>query len=626
MTPNALAGKPVWAFELVLPMKNPVIPARLALVPLVLLAAQPAWPQAALSVSPALSPVVVTATRSPTRTDELVSDVTVIDRKAIEASTARTLPELLARSAGLQISASGGLGKTSSVFIRGAENRHTILLVDGVRLGSATTGNPTWDNIPVDMIERIEVLKGPASALYGSEGVGGVVQVFTRKGQAGLHPHASLTVGIREYRRAGAGVSGGQGAVGYSIGVQGTRERGFSATNERVPFGSFNPDDDLFRQDALTGSVQYRISPHWQVDAGLLHSEGTSAFDDGPGRDSRSAVRSQVAHVGARGRIAGSWQTELRLAQGNDTDNTIVSSFPGDFKTGQRQWTWQNTFDTPLGVAIAGLEQRVQQVSGTTAYEVTRRTIASAFAGFNGNRGNHSWQANLRRDSNSQFGANNTGFVGYGYRLSPAWRVNASHGTSFVAPSFNQLYFPRFGNPLLQPERGRNTDLGVTWSDSGHQVKLVRFDNRIRGYITDTTTPTNIPRTRIEGWSLNYDGRIDRLALRASLDALDPRNERTGAQLARRSKRQATLAADWDQGAWRYGASLLHVGSRFDDSANTAPLAAYTTLDLHADWQFAPQWSAQAKMNNATDRRYETALGYNQPGRGVYLTLRWQPK
>ncbi|MFP5338614.1 MAG: TonB-dependent receptor, partial [Gammaproteobacteria bacterium] len=164
-------------------------------------------------------------------------DLTVIERLAIETSTARTLPELLARSAGVQLSANGGLGKSASVFLRGTEARHTLLLVDGVRLGSATLGTPSWDNIPLEMIERIEVLKGPASALYGSDAVGGVVQVFLRKGRPGLHPHAALTAGSGHHLRAAAGLQAGQGALRYSLGVQRLHERGFSATNERVPFG-----------------------------------------------------------------------------------------------------------------------------------------------------------------------------------------------------------------------------------------------------------------------------------------------------------------------------------------------------------------------------------------------------
>lgn len=603
-------------------MKSVNFSPRAAVLPLALAAAFPHFSLA----QTALKETVITATRGATRADELVSDVKVIDRAAIEASTARSLPELLARTAGVQMSANGGAGKNSAVFIRGAENRHTILLVDGVRLGSATAGIPSWDNIPIDMIERIEVLKGPASALYGSEGVGGVVQVFLRKGRDGFHPEASATVGSYRHARAAASLQAGQGPLGYAIGVQRLREKGFSSTNPRVPFGNHNPDGDPFEQDSINASARYQISSAWSLDTGLLYADGLNWFDDGPGANSRSAVRAFTAYAGIKGKPMRAWQTELRLSQGNDTNNTLEANFGGSFKTEQSQWTWQNNIDSPVGVVLAGIEQRIQKVGGSTAYTVNRRTIDSAFAGVNGSMGNHSWQLNMRHDSNSQFGGSNTGFAGYGYRITPAWRVHASHGTSFVAPSFNQLYFPNFGNPNLKPERGRNTDLGVTWTAGVHEGKLVRFDNKIRGFMTNTTLPINVPRARIEGWSLGYEGRAGAFALRASLDSLDPRNDVNGRRLPRRAKTQATLGADWQAGAWRLGGSLLHVADRWDDAANTLFLPAYTVADLYADWQLAPTLSLQAKLNNVTDRKYETSFGYNQAGRSVFLTLRWQPK
>jgi vitamin B12 transporter len=594
---------------------------RAAALPLALAAAFPASAQIL-----ALADTVVTATRSATRADELVSDVRVIDRAKIEASAARTLTELLARTAGVQMSANGGRGKTSNIFIRGAENRHTILLVDGVRLGSATAGTPSWETIPLEMIERIEVLQGPASALYGSEGVGGVVQIFTRKGREGFHPHASLTVGSDRHWAAGAGVAGGQGPFKYALGVQRLRERGFNSTQPDVPFGNYNPDVDPFRQDAFNATASYDFSKDWSADAGVVYTDGISGYDDGPGVDARTAVRALTAHVGVKGRFTPGWQTELRLSQGNDTANIIEANFPGAFKTEQQQWMWQNNVDTPLGMVLAGLERREQKVAATTVYTVQQRTIDSAFVGLNGSAGSHSWQVNARRDSNSQFGDANTWFAGYGFKITPAWRVHASHGTSFVAPSFNQLYFPNFGNPNLLPERGKNTDLGITWSQGGHEVKLIRFDNRIRGFMTNTTIPVNIPRVRIDGWSLAYEGRVDRLQLRATVDSLDPRNEVSGRQLPRRAKEQVMLGADYTSGDWRFGGSLLHVGRRFDNVTNTLSMGAYTTADLYADWAFARDWSLQAKLNNLADKRYETSYGYNQPGRAVYLTLRWQPK
>ncbi|MFM8609836.1 MAG: TonB-dependent receptor domain-containing protein [Burkholderiaceae bacterium] len=576
----------------------------------------------------ALSPVVVTATRHPVRADELVSEVVVIERQQIEDAAARTLPELLAREAGVQFTSTGGVGKVSGVFIRGAESRHTVLLIDGVRSGSATAGIPIWDAVPLELIERIEVLKGPASALYGSEGVGGVVQVFTRRGQAGYRPYAAVSAGSAGLAQATAGTSGAKGVWSYAFGVQGTRERGISASNVNGPFGIHDPDRDGFRQSSVSASLGLKLGEQWRVDASLLHSSGITRFDDGPGLDARSRIRSDLGSIGVKGRIGEAWQTELRYGHSTDLDRAIEGAWlPSEFRTVQEQWTWQNTVATPWGTALLGAERREQRVDGSTVYDVGARSIDAVFAGLNGQRGAHSWQANLRRDRNSQFGGSTTGFAGYGYRLGGGWRVHASHGTSFVAPNFNQLYYPGFSNPALQPERGRNTELGLSYSAAGHDLRLARFDNRIRGYITNTTLPQNVRRSRIEGWTLAYQGAVGASSrLRASVDALDPRNEQSGALLPRRARQQVTLGVDTRAGAWRLGTSLLHVGARFDDAANIVPLAGYTTIDAQAELTLPRDWKLQFKLGNLTDRRYETANGYNQPGRNGAVTLRWQPR
>ena len=255
-----------------------------------------------------------------------------------------------------------------------------------------------------------------------------------------------------------------------------------------------------------------------------------------------------------------------------------------------------------------------------------QRDVTSYFVGLNGSAGKHSWQANSRRDNNSQFGNSMTGFAGYGYSLTPAWRLNASYGTSFVAPSFNQLYFPGFGNVALQPERAKNYDLGLTWSEAGHTVKVVRFDNRIRGFITNTTLPINVPQARIDGVTLAYTGVFGALSVNASADTLNPRNELTGKTLVRRSKNVQRLVVDYETGAWNLGTTVLMAGESFNDAANTQKLDNYTTADLYADYKINKDWKLQAKLNNLMDKKYETSLGYNQPGRGLFVTLRWQPK
>ena len=586
---------------------------------------QAAQPQAAQS--PQLKEVVVTANRVQTRADDLLSDVVVIDRAAIEASSGRTLTEVLARNAGVQMTSNGGLGKNTGVFIRGTETRHTILLIDGVRFGSATTGAPSWDNIPLDMIDRIEVLKGPASALYGSEAVGGVVQIFTRQGVKGFSPYASLSLGTNSFAQVSAGVNGSDGAISYTIGVQKTQDKGFSATNSKAAFGNYNADRDGFKQDAINASVAYQINPNWKIDAGLLYADGVNQYDDGPKGDTRTAVRSQTLRAGIEGKVLSNWKTQLRVSQATDNANAIESAFlPSKFNTKQDQITWQNDIDTPLGVALVGVERLTQKVDSSASYDVTQRTVSSYFAGLNGASGSHSWQANVRRDSNSQFGNSNTWFAGYGYKISPAWRVNASYGTSFVAPSFNQLYYPDFGTPTLQPEKGRNLDLGVTYSENGQTVKLVRFDNKIQGFITGTTKAESIPRARINGWTLGYNGNFGALNLRATADSLKPINELSGNQLPRRARNQVTLGADYTTGAWTFGGALLNVGSRFDNTKNTQSLDSYTTMDVFVNYAISKDLSLQTKVNNLANKSYESAYGFNQPGRSVFVTLRYAMK
>ncbi|HEY2257484.1 MAG TPA: TonB-dependent receptor, partial [Variovorax sp.] len=529
----------------------------------------------------------MTATRVATPIQDVVSDTVVIDRAQIEQQASRTLPEILARLAGVQISANGGLGQSSSVFIRGADANGVILMIDGVRYGSATLGTPVWDNIPVEMIDRIEVVKGPASALYGSDGVGGVVQIFTRKANADdpvFSPRVTTTLGSDSYRQLGAGFSGASGAATYSLDLTRTTVNSFSATNPNAQFGVFNPDRDPFDQTAVNASFGYQLNSAWKLSAGLLNSEGLVHYDDGPQFDTRATVRTEVGYLGATGQITSDWTTQLRYSHSEDYFRNIVAqpyNLPGLFETSENQYLWQNDIATRIGTVVAGLELREQDVKSDTQYTVTQRDIDSAFLGLNGSSGAQSWQLNTRHDSNSQFGDDNTWFAGYAYRLTPNWRVNVSQGTSFTAPSFNQLYYPGFGNPLLRPQNGKNTDAGVTWSQDGQSVKLVAYNNKIDNFITNTTLPQNLPYARITGETLSYDGQFAKLGLHASYDWLDPRNEATGQLLPRRSRDQATLSADYTQGPWRYGGSALYVGRRFDDPANTLVLDPYTTIDLH---------------------------------------------
>lgn len=578
--------------------------------------------------------IVVTGARAPQRVDRALAEVTVIERAQIEAAAGRTLAELLAGDSGVQFWSNGGLGKTASVSLRGLEARHTLLLIDGVRFGSATVGTPTWDNIPLDAIERIEIVRGPMSGLYGSDAVGGVIQIFTRTGQAGFHPEASATVGSHRYGELTAGARFGAGVFDGSLRLQHRRTDGISAANERVPFGSFNPDDDAFEQTSASGRLGLRLGT-WRAEAALLKAEGTSHFDDGPGVDARAELRTEVLSAQVSGPLAGAWRTALRWARSIDEYETLATASIftdlGTIGSTQQQLSWENQIATPLGTALVLAERHEQEVERPgTPFAVSDRTITGLGLGLNGEAGAHGWQASVRRDRNSQFGNQTKGSLAYGLQMTPELRATVSFGTSFNAPSFNQLYFPGFGNPQLLPEEGTHREIGLRWAHGVHEVRFAAFSSDIRGYITPGANPTNVD-ADIEGLTLSLRTEWAGWRVQASGELLDPRNSNPnnanfGRQLPRRAKEVFRFGAERRFGAWTFGASMLHSGARFDNAGNTTELPGFTVWDLRAEATLARDWTLGVKFNNVADRRYETALGYNQPAREAFLTLRWAPR
>lgn len=588
---------------------------------------------AALHGAWAQDQVTVTATRNPAKVSEVVAEVTVIDRAQLDRATGRTLVELLSQAAGLQFASNGGLGKTSSLFIRGLEGRHTLLLVDGVRVGSATVGTPSLDNLPLEAVDRIEIVRGPLSSLYGNGALGGVIQVFTRRAIQGLSGNAQATVGSHRFGQAAAGVGFGNREVDATVQLQHTDVKGVSASNPRVPFGSYNADTDGFRQTA--GTLRLGWNPHadWRVELLTLRSTGLTRLDDGPGADARAELRNAVTALSTRGRVLPGWTTRVSLAESTDAYDTLASASAfaslGTIESRIRQLAWENTVATPLGTGFVLLERSSEKVSRPGApFSVSERDINAAALGLNGAAAGHSWQASLRRDSNSQFGGVGTGALAYGYALNPAWRVGASFGTSQVLPSFNQLYFPGFGSPDLQPEKGRHGELSLQWTAAEHRLRAAWYDYRYRGFISSGPQPVNLPRVRIDGLTLAYEGRLAGVDLSASLDHNDPRNDTVGSanfgkQLPRRAQDALRLGADWQSGAWSLGGNVVAMAHRFDNAANTTRLAGYATLDLRAEWALSRDLKLALKLNNVGDQAYETALGYDQPRREAFLTLRW---
>jgi vitamin B12 transporter len=583
--------------------------------------------------------VVVTGTRTPVRVDQALAEVTMLDRAAIEAAAGRTLVELLARESGLQFWANGGPGQAGAVSIRGLDQRHVLLIVDGVRYGSATLGTPVWDNFSLEAIDRIEIVRGPLSALYGSDAVGGVVQVFTRRGTggsaaAGLGGSGMVSVGSNRTASGAAGLHFGDAHFDGAIGVQAQRTDGFSATNANEPFGSHDPDRDGFKQRSANFNLGFNLPGRWRLGVLALASRGEVQYDDGllasgASPDARAKLRSDLASVQAGGPVVGgsaasAWHTTLRFARSVDEydalqGNTDFFFTPGVIGTRQDQLAWENRVATAAGTLLVVAERLQQHVSKPAPdYDVTGRRITGVAIGLSGDAAAHHWQLAARHDANSQFGSRNTGTLGYGYDMTSELRLGASAGTSYVVPSFNQLYYPGFGSPTLQPEEGLHRELSLRYALGSQVTRFAWFDHRLRGYIPAGPRPANVPRAKIEGFSLAHEVELGVWTIAGSGDLLDARDTGTGAPLPRRAREAARFAVERRQGAFKVGATLVHVGERDG-------LSPYTSIDLRADWRAAPDWTLALRLNNAANRRYETVQGYNQAGREWYLALRYSP-
>lgn len=589
--------------------------------------------------------IVITGAREPLAPERLAGDVVVIDAATIQASTADSLPDLLRREGGLQMSRNGGPGSNSSVFIRGANSGQTVLLVDGVRVGSATLGQPTFDGLSLSQVERIEVLRGPGSSLYGADAVGGVVQVFTRRGQAGTRINASAGAGAYGSSVLSAGAGGAWGLWDGAVSLARERSDGVSALRPGDAFGNYNPDRDGYARTSVQAQLGIKPAAGQRIGLLVLRSKHDVRYDGSEflppafARDNRPDFRTridtQVTALDWRGGVGGPLVASARLSRSVDdlvSGGTVFDRYRTQRQQAGAQLAWNSG---RLGQLIAAFEHSEEKARASSyAADVARRNAALVLA-LTGAAGRWSWQTDLRRDDNSDFGGVDTARLGGALTIVPGLRLRALAGSTFRAPSFNDLYFPGYGVPTLQPERGRSVELGLNWRSGGTDAAATVFRNRVRDLIAyegdrsfcpadpayDFGCARNINRARLEGATLSLQQAVGTLQLRAQLDFLEARDALTGSRLSRRAAHQESLSARWNGGAWDAGASLLRVGERPDGGRR---LAAQTTLDLSAGWRFAPAWSLNAKLLNATDRDIEPARDYQGLGRQAWLTLRYE--
>ena len=584
----------------------------------------------ALRAPHSFDPVVVTASRGLVAGATL-RDATVITREEIDAAGALSLAELLQRRAGVEVRATGGPGQPQGLFIRGAGTAQTLVLVDGLRVSSATVGTTSIENLPLEMIERIEVVKGPLSSLYGSEAMGGVVHVFTR-GKAVPHLFASAAYGSDNDRRAAAGITTVDGPNALSLSVGARKVDAPSATTERAPF-CHDPDRDPYENGFGSLRASHQLWQGETIAVEAFGSRGRVAFD-GCGRDDRSVQTLSGARITSSTHFTRDWASRLSLGQGRDK-LVIQGDVTDRFETRQGQVAWINEFAVPGGSMLAGWEmvrQRILTDPDRPAFAETRRETRSLFVGLNQAWGPNRIEASSRRDDDDTFGERTTGSLGYGTAWEGVGRISMTVARGFRAPTFFDLYGPSSPfyqpNPLLLPERNRSRELTVRAAPAAPvSWRVTAFDNRIEDLIIYVApTVLNVKRARIRGVELAAGGTAWGARWQAAVTAQRPRDEDTGSRLQGRAERFGSIDVSRAFGAWTAGLTVSASSDRFD-SASEDPatrLGSYAVVDARLRYAVNRHVSIELAATNLADKRHETAMGYDAPRRGVLLGVRFE--
>lgn len=629
-------------------MKTSVFRARLAVLPFAVAAAFPALAQTAAPSIPQLRENMVTATRSAQAIGDVVADVTIIDKDVIDRAGAVGIVDVLARVPGIEITRNGGTGSNSSLFIRGGETRQTAVLINGIRIDSQTTsGGASWSAIPLAQIERIEIVRGPTSAVYGSDAVAGVIQIFTKKGEGSFAPVIALEIGAYNTHRIDFSASGSVNAFDYSIGVSEGTSGGFNA--RPAPAATvLNLDSDGYKARSANTRLGFQISRDHRVEATILQSINDAQYDGGlsstaanltaaRATDYRRVSILQAAGVQWLAQWTDRYSTKIGISKSTDKGEENIGRSMD--QTQISNLLLQNEYKIGAHLLSATVEDRRDQFLLTTVPRVDRSKSQSGVGlGYSWSGAGHGVQLNMRNDRDSEFGGKTTGSAAYAYAITPRLRLSASGGTSYRVPTLYQR-FSQYGVANLKPESGRNTELGLKYQDGPTSFSATAYRNKVTNLLSflsgaqavgcpvpATGCYSNTAQAEYSGVTFAAEGRISRVRVYGSLDAQNPRDPVLGKQLARRARQHALVGADTQIGGWRYAADLLLSQKRFDTAANTTQLPGYGLVNLSVSTQLSRDWKFMAKLDNLTDKDYQTAIGYAMARRALYVGLTWAPQ
>ncbi|MDO9424578.1 MAG: TonB-dependent receptor [Methylobacter sp.] len=582
-----------------------------------------------------LPEMVVTATRTKTAKNQLAAAATVHTRKDIDRLQAKTLPELLSGTTGIDITQNGGFGKTTNVFMRGTNADHVLVLIDGIKVGSVTAGTSPFEFIPLDQVERVEIIRGPQSSLYGSEAIGGVIQIFTRKGGREDKPSVTLDAGGGSYDtyRASGTVSGKWKNSWYTLGSSQFGSQGF---NSRQPtpgrFGVNQPDKDGYLNTALNARLGRRFDNNAEVEAFFMRAEGKTEYDGN--FQNKTEFVEQVVGTTASINIVDNWRSILRLGQSRDDGDNFApdGAFSSRFNSTRWNAGWLNEValsdDHQL---VIGSDYRLDEVDSSSAYKESSRYDAGIFAELHSRiLDDHFVNASVRGDKNEAFGDQVTG--NFGWRYSGDYGISpfASFGNAFKAPTFNQLYFPGFGNSSLEAEQSTSFEAGLAGDHDWMQWEIRGYHTDIDNLIVTVTDPTtflssaeNLGKAKIDGIEAEIVTQTMGWDSKLNMSLLSPKNKETNMRLPRRAEKTLSYDLSRSFGQFDLGANVLAQSDRFDDALNKTKVAGYVTIDLRSAYHLSKNWMLSAKLNNLLDKQYQTINTYNTADRNFFISIHY---
>lgn len=582
-----------------------------------------------------LDPVVVTTPlRRETTLARSTLSVTVIDRKEIDQSAAPDLPSLLKSYTGVSIISYGGQGASTNVYLRGMSATQTLVLINGVRASSATTGTTSIFNIPLASIERIEIAKGAHSAQYGADAMGGVVNIITKRGGAcadGRNACATLTTGVTH--PWGGYVSGtvqgrSESGFNYALGGSLLGTRGYDFTTP-LAWGH-EPDDDGF----LQGSANLALSKDFdwgRLYADGLFARGRSQYDDTFPFANEVDTTTFAGKLGAHVLHSDSWSSTLELSSGLDYSTNFRDDVSGDEFDTQRYGIFASTekrFDTGNAshILTGGVEAYSEHVDSTVDFAVDSRDLAAVFSQYSLEYEAMRLDTGIRYDHNSQFGGATTYNVGASYEVLSGLVLRSSYATGFRAPTFNDLYYPLYSNPDLKPEKSRSYEVGLNWQATADtNLDLAFYQTWLRYAIANSSAfiPFNVARARITGFEATLAHRFsDEWSGKATIDIREPLNQDNGKYIPNRDRFKATAELSYSPTEQLdLTAKVLYGAARYSNAANTEKLPDYVTVDFTALYALDTQSQFKLSVENLFDEEYATVTNYRAPGRTFNLSF-----